>query len=190
MIGGVVLAGGASSRMGRPKALLPLGVCSLAERVVNLFAPHCYETIIVTGAHDLEIRQGLPHLAATMVYNSNHALGMFSSLRVGLAHFPEATAILFSPVDFAAVRPSSVAALFSAPPSPLVKLRFQGCSGHPVLLRSQALAALRAAPLSANAKDLLSLVPALYVDVEDSAVAEDCDTPEDYRCLLDRWRSA
>ncbi len=188
MIGGIVLAGGASSRMGQPKALLPLGGLTLAERVVQLFAPHCEETIIVTGAHDLEIRQHLPHLAGAMVYNADHALGMFSSLRVGLARFAQASAILFSPVDYAAVLPSSVAKLCASAPAPLIKPRYHGHSGHPILLRAQALDALRAAPLTSNAKDILSGIPPLYLDVDDPAVAQDCDTPEDYQRLLDRWR--
>ena len=84
MIAGIVLAGGASTRMGQPKALLPLGGITLAERAFNLLSPHCSATVIITGAHDVEIRQALPHLASHMLCNTLHALGMFSSLSLGL----------------------------------------------------------------------------------------------------------
>ena len=47
----IVLAGGASSRMGRPKALLPFGSETLIERVVGRFAPCSSEVIVVRGPH-------------------------------------------------------------------------------------------------------------------------------------------
>ena len=188
MTAGIVLAGGASTRMGQPKALLTLGGASLAERMVDLFRRHCTDTIVVTGAHDVEIRAALPHLSSAMICNPQHAQGMFSSLRAGLSHFPQVEAVLFSPVDFAGLRPSSVAMLFVAAEAPLVKLRWQGRSGHPVLVRGPALAALRAAPPSANAKEILSVFPSFYLDVDDRACAEDCDTPRDYQRLVDGWQ--
>lgn len=190
MIAGIVLAGGASTRMGQPKALLPLGGLTLAEHAFNLFSPHCSATVIITGAHDFEMRQALPHLASHLHCNTLHALGMFSSLSLGLHHFPHASAILFTPVDFAAVHPASVQKLFDAPPAPLTKPRWQGHSGHPILVRDTALAALRAAPSTANAKEILSAFPSQYLDVDDRAVAEDCDTPQDYQRLLSWWQPA
>ncbi len=188
MIAGIVLAGGASTRMGQPKALLQLGGLTLAERAFNLLVPHCTATVIITGAHDLEIRQALPHLSTFMLCNTHHALGMFSSLSLGLANFPQASAILFTPVDFAAVHPASVQKLFDAAPAPLTKPRCQGHSGHPILVRDTALAALRAAAPTANAKQILSAFPSQYLDVDDRAVAEDCDTPHDYQRLLSWWQ--
>lgn len=187
---GIVLAGGASSRMGQPKALLPLGGITMAERLLSLFQPFCDETILITGAHHSEIAAALPHLATRLVYNERHADGMFSSLRKGLAFCPAADAVLFSPVDFAAIAPSSVACLFEAPPNAIVKPRWQGHSGHPVLLRKPAIDALSSAPPTANAKDILSSLPSTYIDVEDSAVAQDCDTPADYERILSTWRQS
>ena len=190
MIAGIVLAGGSSTRMGQPKALLQLGGLSLAERAFHLLNPHCTATAIITGAHDFELRQALPHLATQMVCNTQHALGMFSSLSLGLKNFPNASAVLFSPVDFAAVHPATVQKLFAASPAPLTKPRWQGHSGHPILVRDPALAALRLAPATANAKEILSAFPSIYLDVDDRAVAEDCDTPEDYQRLLSWWQPA
>lgn len=47
----IVLAGGASSRMGRPKALLPFGGETLIERVVRRMAEVSSEVIVVSGLH-------------------------------------------------------------------------------------------------------------------------------------------
>src|SRR5205823_4648191 len=47
----IVLAGGASSRMGRPKALLPFGAETLIERVVRRLAAGSSEVVVVSGPH-------------------------------------------------------------------------------------------------------------------------------------------
>lgn len=189
MTGGIVLAGGASSRMGQPKALLRLGGLTMAERLMELFGAFCDQTILITGEHHAEIAAALPHLGASIVYNERHSEGMFSSLRKGLDWFSSAEAVLFSPVDFAAVSASSVASLFSPPPLEVVKPRWRDRSGHPVLIRSDAMEALRNALPTENAKAVLSRFPAAYIDVDDWAVAEDCDTPEDYSRLVQLWES-
>ena len=47
----IVLAGGASSRMGRPKALLPFGAETLIERIVRRLAGGSSEIVVVGGPH-------------------------------------------------------------------------------------------------------------------------------------------
>src|SRR5437773_3758091 len=47
----IVLAGGASSRMGQPKALLPFGPETLIERVVRRLAAGSSEIVVVSGPH-------------------------------------------------------------------------------------------------------------------------------------------
>lgn len=188
MICGIVLAGGASSRMGQPKALLPLGSTTMVERLVQLFSRFCDPTIIISGAHHNQILETLPHLAPHILFNENHAAGMFSSLRKGLAA-TTAEAILLSPVDFASVEESSISSLFKAAHQPIVKPRFEGQSGHPILIRQPAIDALLKADAGSNAKQVLSQFPATYIDVDDPGVADDCDTPQDYARLLARWHA-
>lgn len=57
-LGGVVLCGGRSSRMGRPKAWLPFGPEVLLQRVVRILGEVC-EPVVVVAAPD----QALPALA-------------------------------------------------------------------------------------------------------------------------------
>jgi molybdenum cofactor cytidylyltransferase len=185
---GIVLAGGASTRMGRPKALLQLGSTTMVERLLSLFNRFCDQTIIITGTHHTQILNTLPHLAPQILHNENHADGMFSSLRKGLAATTSGT-VLLSPVDFASVERSSIASLFNSPAETVVKPRFEGRSGHPILIRQPAIDALRKADANSNAKAVLSNFSATYVDVDDPGVADDCDTPQDYSRLLARWQA-
>ena len=86
---GVVLAGGRSSRMGRPKALLPAGPDSFVGRIVRtLRAGGVREVVVVAPADDLaaRIRAALaPHaLPSRVVVNPDPDRGQLSSLLVGL----------------------------------------------------------------------------------------------------------
>ena len=77
----IVLAGGASSRMGRPKALLPFGAETLIERAVRRMAAVSLEVVVVSGPH-----LKLPALPATarVVEDENPLQGPLAGLLYGL----------------------------------------------------------------------------------------------------------
>jgi molybdenum cofactor cytidylyltransferase len=181
---GLILAGGASRRMGQPKALLPLGASTFLTTLVHTLSPLCDPLFIVTGFHHDAIAAAHPTLLPLLTFNPLHAQGMFTSLRHGLHLLPPHSQVLFTPVDFPAVSPSTLHQLLAVPQAPVVKPRYHGLSGHPVLLRSPAITALLAAPPTANAKDILATFPQQYVQVEDPWVARDCDTPAAYQQFL------
>jgi molybdenum cofactor cytidylyltransferase len=187
MITGLVLAGGASRRLGQPKALLRLDGESFVARLYRLFSALCGEVWIVTGAHDAEIRQGEPSLAGRMLFNAGHEEGQLSSLQCGLAAVGADSSVLFSPVDYAAVSLSTIASLLAAEPADVVKPRYEGQSGHPVLVSRAAAGALRAAGGQDNAKAILRRFAGRYVDCQDRHCASDVDTMDDYQQLLAAW---
>jgi molybdenum cofactor cytidylyltransferase len=84
---GVVLAAGASRRMGRPKQLLPLGGRPLLQHVVEAAAAAALaETVVVLGHAAEEIRRALTWPSrCRVVVNPEHAEGQGGSLRAGLA---------------------------------------------------------------------------------------------------------
>ncbi|HEX3152541.1 MAG TPA: molybdenum cofactor guanylyltransferase [Gemmataceae bacterium] len=80
--GGIVLCGGKSSRMGRPKAWLPFGDEVLLQRVVRVLSDVVHP-IVVVAAPDQEV----PPLPAdvALVRDDNEFLGPLNGLAAGLA---------------------------------------------------------------------------------------------------------
>lgn len=81
-VGGIVLCGGRSSRMGRPKAWLPFGPELLLQRVVRVLR-EVVEPIVVVAAPDQEV----PPLPAGVLLtrDENEYLGPLNGLAAGLA---------------------------------------------------------------------------------------------------------
>lgn len=81
-IGGVVLCGGLSTRMGRPKAWLPFGDELMLPRVVRILS-EVVSPIVVVAAADQEIPE-IP-VAVQVVRDEHDACGPLAGLAAGLA---------------------------------------------------------------------------------------------------------
>lgn len=100
----VLLAAGASQRMGRPKQLLPLGAQPLLRRVAaQALAAPVAPVVVVLGARADEIAPALAGLAVRIAINAQWAAGMGSSLRLGaqslLRQAPELDALIVALAD-------------------------------------------------------------------------------------------
>jgi len=84
-VGGVVLCGGKSTRMGTSKALLPFGPETMLQRVVRLLS-EVVSPIVVVAAID----QDLPQLPSSVIVtrDENEGLGPLEGLRAGLKALP------------------------------------------------------------------------------------------------------
>lgn len=83
---GVILAAGASTRMGAPKQLLPIDGRPLLEVAVSAACEARLEDVVVVlGAHAEEIRRNVAFGRARVVMNPDHEQGMSTSLRAGIA---------------------------------------------------------------------------------------------------------
>ena len=88
-IPGIVLAGGKSSRMGRPKALLPIGPSgeTFFDRVTRtLLDAGVDDIVVVVGADAEAIRAGVrqPASSVRIVDNPDYEQGQLTSLLAGL----------------------------------------------------------------------------------------------------------
>ncbi len=189
MIAGIILAAGASSRMGSPKALLEYRGESFIRRLVRVLSAVCDPVIVVLGYHADALR---PLVAgATIAINLSPERGQLSSLQTGLAALPpDAEGFLFTPVDSPAVEAATVERLAAefqrrAPATQLVIPRYQGKRGHPVFATRAIANELSALPFTAQAREVIrGHVPdTLYIDVDDPGILTDIDDREAYRRL-------
>ena len=81
----IVLAAGASSRMGQHKLLLPLGGESLVRRTVRQVVEAGFEPVVVLGRDPKLVQQQVEDLGCRFVYNPDYLKGIGSSFRVGLS---------------------------------------------------------------------------------------------------------
>jgi CTP:molybdopterin cytidylyltransferase MocA len=137
-ITGLVLAAGAGSRMGLPKALMKTvdGTPWLELAVAVLRAGGCDRVIVVLGARADQARANVP-AGADVVVASDWSEGMSASLRAGMkaAGSGNPTAMLITLVDLPGM-PATVAQRLAALASPgaLAQAIYAGEPGHPVLI--------------------------------------------------------
>ena len=183
----IILAAGASSRMGSPKALLDMRGEPVLQRLLRVYARHCAEVIVVVGDHGEQIRAAVP---GWYVVNPSPERGQVSSLQCGLRALREDLPVMFQPVDYAAISGSTLSALLTAMERerPLIAIpRYAGKHGHPVMAGAALRSEFLALGDQATARDVIHAHrgETLYVDVNDPEILRDIDSPEDYRRMLD-----
>jgi len=192
---GVVLAAGASRRMGSPKAaLLHEGRTFVACVLGALHGAGVHDVVVVTGAAEQAIADALPAGAAvTLARNPDPERGQLSSLKTGLRRLtdvaPRADAVVVALVDHPAVASATVRALLDAaqalPGAAIVVPAHGGRRGHPVLFARALWAELLATPDESGARAVVRADPARVVEVavDDRGILVDVDTPDDLRRL-------
>jgi molybdenum cofactor cytidylyltransferase len=193
MIVAVVLSAGESSRMGRPKALLPVDGVRFIEKIVTALKSTRVAKIIAVLGHDAdEMRRQIGDLPVTMVVNPNYKQGQLSSLVAAINSIQSSKdsasvdGILVHLVDHPYINPDLVNLMidrFHETKKLIVVPRYQGRRGHPVIFSSALFAELLAAPLDQGAKTVVHAHrdETLEIDTEDEGVTTDIDTPEEYR---------
>lgn len=183
-LAGIILAAGASRRMGSVKALLQVQGETFVDRQIRLLEPYCSPVIVVVGEHGAEIERG-KRRPALIVWNPDPERGMLSSLQCGVAALPEGTeAFLFTPVDLPGVNPETVQKLVRlAGTAPVVIPRAHHRRGHPVLMSVSLKDELLAA--DGSPRDVIERHSAevRYVEVDDDGILRDVDTPDEYAAL-------
>lgn len=103
-VGAVVLAAGASTRLGEPKQLLMLGGETLLKRAVRVAREAgCSPVVVVLGASAASIQAACDLGDAVIVMNEDWAEGMGSSVRVGVGVFRDLDACVVTTCDMPAV---------------------------------------------------------------------------------------
>jgi molybdenum cofactor cytidylyltransferase len=183
-VSGIILAAGESTRMGSPKALLPLRGETFADLLIDTFSRYCDPVILVLG-HDADLlRSGIRRTgSAQLVINDEYRTGQISSLQCGLRAVPSgASGVVFTLVDHPNVRPETMQALLAAG-APIAIPRFDGRRGHPVFIARELIPEFLNLPSNGTARDVVDRHRAevRYIDVNDPGILQDVDDPEAYR---------
>ena len=185
---GVILAAGASKRLGRPKALLTFRGETFLNRLLAHFSGVCCEVIVVTRPDQPMIETRDRGLNPKFVVNPEPGLGMLSSLQCGLAAISQkAEAVIFSPVDYAPVQRDTIQKIVEAFNGILTLPTYEGKRGHPCIVSRQLATELLALPVTDSAKKVIytHLSEARLVAVEDKRTVEDVDDMAAYQRLLE-----
>ena len=196
MISAIVLAAGASSRMGQAKAALSLdstGETVVSRVVRTLLSAGLPNVVVVAGAHIDAVRHAMPshERRARVIEHPGWEQGQLSSLRAGLEAIddPLLEAAMVTLVDVPMVSTQTVAAVIAGwrhSRAPIVRPADRDRHGHPVIFDRSVFEDLRKADLNIGAKAVFAAYREriLNVAVTDPGAFEDIDTPEDYERLI------
>jgi molybdenum cofactor cytidylyltransferase len=193
----IVPAAGRSSRMGRPKLLLPYGDTTvLGSTVAALRAGGARELVLVVAPDDEALRDWAAANGVRSAVNPRPDDGMLTSICAGLQALGGAEALLASgeellvcPGDLPRLRSETVAGLVREARSTSCGLLVPRCGkerGHPLVVRGELLREIPRLDPEVGLRQLRLLYPQLTVEVEvaDPGAVQDVDTPQDYARLL------
>jgi molybdenum cofactor cytidylyltransferase len=193
-LSGIVLAAGASTRMGQPKQLLPLAGQPLLQHVLEAALASCLdEVILVLGHRASEVRAAIripEGHRIRVVVNRRYGLGQSASLRLGLrAASPRAAAaaiLLGDQPQVSARLIDTVATAFRRAGVPVVRPVYGGANGrrlpgHPVLLARRIWPQVEELMGDEGMRGLLAAHPQWLREVSlEGEAPGDIDTWEDY----------
>jgi molybdenum cofactor cytidylyltransferase len=190
VIAGIILAAGASSRMGSPKALLTYRGETFIDRLIGSLSAVCDPVIVALGYHAAAVRAGAKR-NATFAINPDPDRGQLSSLQSALAAVPEqAEGFMFMPVDCPAAEPETIARIAAAfrnrDRATLVVIpQFDGRHGHPVCASRELISEFLALPPTSQAREVVKRHAdrTQYLDVADAGILTDIDDLEAYKKL-------
>jgi molybdenum cofactor cytidylyltransferase len=160
MLAAVILSGGASQRMGSPKALLPYQGRPFLEHLLEVTThPKIGVRRVVLGAHAEPIASAV-HLAADeIVINDDWAKGQLSSLQTAIRGLPAGTdGLLLCLIDHPLISKALVEDLidqFYRTKMKIIVPVFRGQRGHPVIFAASLYEELLAAPLDKGARSVV-----------------------------------
>lgn len=185
--GAVILAAGASTRMGTPKQLLPLDGQPLVIRAVTAaLASPAWPVVVVLGAHAEKIRPALARLPLFVADSPAWAEGMAASIRAGVTTLRQfsraldgALVALCDQPAFSADVIARLVATQRATGRSIVAARYHGRNGAPALFLREHFETLSHLTGEEGARTLLNGDPARVASVELPALEHDLDTPAD-----------
>jgi len=192
MITAVILAAGASRRMGQPKMLLPWGNETVLTHVISIFQKSGVDDVLViTGGAREQVENLVSALHVRTIHNPDYSNGeMLSSIKCGIQALTSQTqGMLIGLGDQPQVKERSVRMVcdaFQESKSNIIVPSYQMRRGHPWLVAQSLWDELLNMKSPQSPRDFLNVHAneIHYVDVDDLTILADLDTPSDY----EKWK--
>lgn len=186
---GVILAAGASTRMGQPKPLLMWrGEAFIRQVARTAMAADLSPVVIVAGEYVAEIQAAVSDLPVTVIHNAEWAAGQSTSIKAGLKALPPETgAAIFLLADQPHIPIELVKTLkeqHAQTLSPIIVPLIEDRRGNPVVFDRVTFNDLLALSGDVGGRAVFSKYRVTYVPWHDASLLLDVDTPEDYQRLL------
>ena len=200
MVRAVILAAGASSRMGSPKPALTLsrtGDTFVSRLVARMLEAGLPDIVVVTGAADDAVRGAAGRVRAPVrfIHNARWQEGQLTSLIAGIADRPGDVieAALVTLVDTPLVSAPTITRVLEVwrRQRALIVRPARGAQhGHPVIFDAALFPQLRAADPRVGAKAVVRAHADAIVNVsiDDAGAFIDIDTPDDYQNVMRELR--
>ncbi len=186
----IILAAGASTRMGRSKQLLPVEGESLLRRSAQTaLRTGCSPVVIVLGANSQAHRVELAKLDVQIVENRDWEKGMGTSIRAGIEALPASVdAALIMLCDQPLVTPRLLLE-FQIREAGIIASEYDGTLGVPALFARKYFPELCALPPESGAKKVIAAHRKEVDAVPFPGGKVDLDTPDDVAEFMygDKW---
>lgn len=195
-VAAVVLAAGASTRLGQPKQLAPIGGRPALAYTLDALRASRVDRIVLVLGHDAEaITAALDCTAITVVRNDAYAEGQSTSVRAGVQSLGDDVAAALMVVgDQPLLAPTVVDAIVRAyeqTGGPFIVPVYAGEWGNPVLLARATWPLLDNLTGDTGARPILRKHMDMVLEVPvPGSLPDDIDTPEDYARIRARMEGA
>ena len=193
-VSAILTAAGESTRMGRPKALLPWHGTTLVEYQIECLAAAGVSEVIVVLGHDAElIAPSVNRPIARTVVNPDDHLGKTTSIRAGLrAIRTDSEAVLLLAVDQPRTREiiSTIVAAHRGGSYLITSPRYKGRGGHPLVFAASLRGELER--ISEEGQGIREVIrnhrdEVKEVEIDDPIIRLDLNTPEAYEEAKKRY---
>ncbi|MFB7641516.1 nucleotidyltransferase family protein [Peribacillus butanolivorans] len=190
-VGAVILAAGMSTRMGKPKLLLPLNGQPLFKYALKATVDVSLQPIVLIAGHYIEEIRHYTHdlEGIEIIYNQNYANGMASSLKLGIqAVKKDVDAVMVFLADQPLVSKSIVQILIDHYKAHkhegirIVRSKYKEDLGHPILFDAELFNEFDSIDGDQGGKEIIKKYTQLtkVISFDNQMWGMDVDTPEDY----------
>ncbi|SHK12336.1 molybdenum cofactor cytidylyltransferase [Reichenbachiella agariperforans] len=186
----IVLAAGASTRMGQAKQLMMIQDEPMINRVFNLIEPLSFPIVFcVTGAHHKRICEVIPDEVG-VIHNKRWSTGLGGSIQIGINHVMDRKEIdgvflFLSDQPFILTSDlKKMVELYSANPDSCIASSYGGVPGVPAIIPRRYFSSLSKLEGSTGAKSMMTQTETNLVLFQHSRELVDIDTIEDYHSAI------